>query len=270
MKVLFTGHQGFLGRELIPHLKEDFEIEIFSGDLTNHFEIMNFCESKSIEFIINAAARGGRRTLQDSELTFDNNLKIFKNLAFLQIPLITFCSGAVYGKHRSIIGPTEDDVGKVQPVDPYGRSKLEIWQIAQQLEHVTILRYFNVFGKFEDSNRFMKTNISNSINQKPLIVFQDFVMDFFYVKDSLNILKSILQRNIQVKDLNLVYMKKYSLSEICLLINRITGSNSEIKIVSENKGNDYFGNGNRLNQLNQQLNGLEYGIREFYRHLIID
>lgn len=57
MKILFTGHRGFLGRELIPPLSAKTEIITFKGDLLNYSQLAKFAVDNSISRIIHAAAR---------------------------------------------------------------------------------------------------------------------------------------------------------------------------------------------------------------------
>ena len=56
----------------------------------------------SIDFIIHAAVRGGRRIREDISDDFYNNVRMFEVLASQGIPMITFCSGAVYGRQEDI------------------------------------------------------------------------------------------------------------------------------------------------------------------------
>lgn len=267
MNVLFTGHRGFLGKELIPRLSEFFTIKIYEGDLLNQQELEEYFKQHSIDYIVHSAARGGRRTRLDTDLTYTNNVESFLNVSSLGVPTISFCSGAIFGKNRSIDGLSEEDVVRSNPTDPYGKSKRKIWEYAHEMNHITLLRFFNVFGTFEDSSRFMRTNILNSLNNNPLTVFQDFYMDFFYVEDAFCVVKEIIQNNIQIKDLNLVYDQKYSLVELCKLIIDISKSKSSIKIYSKTPGLNYYGDGSRLKGLGIKLKGLELGIEEFRQFL---
>jgi len=60
MSILFTGHKGFLGRELIPALSMLDEIVVFDGDLLDFEAVRIFAEKCSVTKIFHAAARGGR------------------------------------------------------------------------------------------------------------------------------------------------------------------------------------------------------------------
>lgn len=265
MRVLFTGHRGFLGKELVPRLSHDFDVRTFQGDLVDKKELTKFCLQNSIEYIVHSAARGGRRTRLDNHLTYTNNVQSFINVASLNIPTITFCSGAIFGKHTSIDGMSEDCVGPSSPIDPYGKSKHKIWELSQNLDYVSVLRFFNVFGELEDSSRFIRTNILNAINNRPLIIFEDITMDFFYIEDAFRVVREVILGNVSIKDLNLVYAQKNTLFDICQIIIEISRSNSVIQTLNRSVGLNYYGDGSRLERLGVPLAGLDIGIQKCHR-----
>jgi nucleoside-diphosphate-sugar epimerase len=129
MRVLFTGHRGFLGREIIPLLETSYDVVEFQGDLTNWRELSNFVESKGVNRIIHAAVRGGRRNKQETTDTLLNNLQSSFNIIKTQIPTISFCSGAVYDRRHSLDSVTESQSGDSVPADYYGLSKFIINKI---------------------------------------------------------------------------------------------------------------------------------------------
>ena len=55
MGVLFTGHRGFLGRELIPKLQEHADIKVFEGDVRNFSELYKFVKANKVKKVIHGA-----------------------------------------------------------------------------------------------------------------------------------------------------------------------------------------------------------------------
>ena len=47
MKTLFTGHNGFLGKELIPKLSNEYHISTYDGDILDYKKLNNFVESNA-------------------------------------------------------------------------------------------------------------------------------------------------------------------------------------------------------------------------------
>ena len=48
MNILFTGHRGFLGKELIPNLSTECKIFMYDGDLCDNSGLVNFVNKNSI------------------------------------------------------------------------------------------------------------------------------------------------------------------------------------------------------------------------------
>lgn len=265
MRILFTGHRGFLGRELIPILGDSFDVVEYQGDLTNWPEFDKFVEINKIERIIHAAVKGGRRNKIETTETLVNNLQAFFNVVKTQIPTLTFCSGAIYDRGRSLDSISENASGGVIPIDYYGQSKFIINKVAAWENAVSTLRFFNVFGISEGMDRFISFNLSQYANRKPMVIFTDFYMDFFYVKDLIPVLHAWLDGKILPKEMNLVYMHKYLLSDICAIINEL--SSYKVPVLQEGAPTEknYTGDGSLFLGLFPSTLGLERGIYEMYQ-----
>ena len=264
MKILFTGHRGFLGRELIPQLMKDYEVYKFEGDLRDFQKLNQFVTDNRIEKIIHAAARGGRRFKVDDYSVLEENLITSVNVLRLGLPTVAFCSGAIYGRQEKVSNVRESEAGKRFPHDFYGQSKFLFRQLVKENSEVKLLRFFNVFGISETPGRFLRTNITRYWNRQPMIVFQDFYMDFFYVYDSVPILKRWLSGEVIPSEVNLVYQEKYLLSDICIKVNELGPHKVPVQIDKQELGSDYCGNGSVLATMGFTLNGLDYGIRSMF------
>jgi nucleoside-diphosphate-sugar epimerase len=260
MNIFFTGHNGFLGSELIPHLQSTGHI-VYTGNLNlcDKKAVDRFCIVNNIEFIIHAAIKGGRRVAIDTAADFHNNVAMFENLQHLNIPMVNFCSGAAYDKNQNIHELSENDIGLNIPADFYGLAKYVISQRCMYIKHIKNLRFFNVFGPNETEDRFIKTNIRNYINNRNQIIFKDKYMDFFGISDTKKVIDLILQNfnDINIPScVNLVYTKKYTLSDICNTINTLSSYTVDVDIQTTGWDNAYTGNGTVLNNLNIQLDGI--------------
>ena len=144
MRILFTGHKGTLGRELIPYLRENHDVQCYDINYSSIENVNQFFRNREFDFVIHSAIRGGRRVRQDSAEDLYNNLMMFECLASQSIPMINFCSGASYGRKKDIDNVEEKDFGKLIPDDYYGLSKYLITYRSRQMRHVYNLRFFNV------------------------------------------------------------------------------------------------------------------------------
>ena len=270
MKILFTGQRGFLGRELIPHLEEQgHDVTTSNIDYSSDFNVNQFLRNREFDYILHAAIRGGRRIRKDTADDFYNNIRMFEVLASTGIPMITFCSGASYGREGDIYNATEDRVGKRIPTDYYGFAKSLITQRARQLNHVQILRFFNVFGPTSQKDMFTSANIRNYINRKEIVVFQDKYMDFFGIDDTKTVVDLYLKKaKILPKEINLVYEDNLMLSDVANMINELSDYTVPVKIEKNGMQNAYCGSGYLLNTMGIGLKGLKHQLRSTYEYLI--
>ena len=171
MTVLFTGHRGFLGRELIPELELQEDLVFFDGDLTDYDAVKSFIQGKSVTRIIHAASRGGRRNKVDTPQTLLNNVRATTNVLQFSLPTILFCSGAIYNREESVDNAQESNSLLSFPVDYYGQSKFIANSLAKNTSNSNILRFFNVFGPSEGFDRFISFNVSQYIKHKPMTIF---------------------------------------------------------------------------------------------------
>ena len=179
MNILFTGHRGFLGKELIPNLSTECKIFMYDGDLCDNSGLVNFVNKNSISKVIHAAAIVSNRFKKDTSEDLIQNLIMTLNVVNLEIPVLTFCSGKVYGYQDSIINVSEDNAGDRYPEDYYGQAKYIIRKLIQERQNVFILRYFNAFGFYESPERFVKSNILRYLKKEPMIVDQNIFQPYF-------------------------------------------------------------------------------------------
>jgi nucleoside-diphosphate-sugar epimerase len=265
MRLLFTGHRGFLGRELVPILRNDFEVLTFEGDYSVYEPVEKFVRENAVDKILHAAVRGGRRNKLDTQEILQNNIETTVNILRLHLPTLLFCSGAIYNRARSIYRAKEVDSLSSFPRDYYGQSKFLANSLAKNQPHCNVLRFFNVFGPTEGFDRFISFNISRYLDREPMIIFSDFEMDFFFVKDSVPVISSWLNGEQLPPEINMVYETKYLFSEICKFINSLEDYSVPIDIQDSGKKKHYSGNGELLSSLGFDFQGLEEGILQMYK-----
>ncbi len=157
----------------------------------------------------------------------------------------------------------------VVPTDFYGLSKNIISKLSVHYCGIVNLRIFGCFYHNESSTRFIKNNLVNYINHKPIIIHQDRYMDFFYMEDLANVVKYFLKNPVvNYKDINMSYVKKYKLSDIANIINELSTYKVDINIENKLFGLSYTGNGMQLNSLGLNLKDIEFGIKECYNKLV--
>ena len=266
MNILFTGHRGFLGKEVIPHLLKTHDVFYPDIDYTNKDLVDLFVKENDIDYILHAAIKGGRRVRQDIPDDFYVNMKMFENLAAQKIPMINFCSGAAFGRQKDIYLSEESQVGEIIPDDYYGFAKCLITQRCRQLDNVYNLRFFNVFGPQTPDNMFTSVNIKNYISKKEIVIFKDKFMDFFGIEDTKKVIDLYLSKQNLPKEINLVYDTKTKLSDVSNIINNLSDYNVSISFLEEGIDKSYCGSGELLKTLKIDFNGLEKEIKNCYEN----
>jgi len=253
MKILITGANGYIAKSLSKGLWEGssrpdiYLITRQDFDLTDREATNNWFEEKYFDVVIHTAIVGGNRLKKDNGEVFYQNLSMFYNLLsnkdkFGQ--LISFGSGAELG----------------YPTDPYGLSKNIINRIIQTELKFNNIRIFGVFDENELDRRFITPNIKRYINKEPIIIHQNKLMDFFYMKDLITVVNHII-KNPNIKEINCSYLQPYSLYDIASLINNLGSHKCEIKIKSDGMGDPYI---SKPQKLDLPLIGLEKAIKQIY------
>jgi GDP-L-fucose synthase len=271
MRVLVTGANGFIGKNLADALESECEVFRVTRDvvdLTDREAVDEFFKDKSFDVVLHCASTGGKRSVEDGPEVFHKNLAMFYNLRRNQFKygkMINFGSGAELDRHYSI--DKDSYFRDAYPLDYYGMAKNIILRLVENEDKCFNIRLFVVFGDNEDDARFIKTNIQKYINKEPIVIHQNRVMDFFYIDDLIELVKFYIGKPYIPEEINTVYSKKYSLLDIASVINEL--SDYKVDIITEEKGFGfaYVGKSTRLDLLNLPLKGLEQGIKETYNKL---
>lgn len=271
VKILLTGSEGFLGKHIYQKLK-GYNIVSPSKkdlDLTNTKETDIFFDKNQFDFVIHCAVSGGDRMFQDSIDCLSQNVAMALNLqrnksSFRK--LIHFGSGAELDRSLNISGDNNSIYDKF-PNDYYGLSKNIVARIFDNEENFYNLRIFNVFAENELPRRMIKYNINNYIENKPIVIHQEKMMDFFYIDDLITIISHYVEEKCNINEIDCVYKDKTSLSQIANIINNLSDHKVPVIVESKELTNDYLG---KYCEYFENVNffGLDYGIKKIYESLL--
>ena len=278
MNVLITGANGFLGRELDRIFSDDGYSVIKTSraelDVSKRQQVENFFHNNDIDIVLHTAIKGGRRGREVSFDDFIKNISMYKNLQDQSDKfklMFTFGSGAAYDRARDIDNIDEEKISERLPADYYGLSKnLIAREVINHNSNIVNLRLFGCFSAAEETNRFIKSALLNTVNNKPITIHQDKEMDFFHIRDLATVIQYYIENYDEnlPKDMNMCYDQKYTLKQIAERINCLT--KSKIKVILENKdlGRPYTGNPQRLLDLPVSLNGFESALKQTYKQIL--
>lgn len=253
-KVFLTGGSGFLGKNIKEQLKDKYEIYAPSSaelDLLSEIDLSKYLENKNFDVVIHAANKGGLRGNKVEGVLHDN-LRMFFNIIrakSLYGKLIVFGSGAEYDKRNQVADVKEEDFDLTVPVDEYGFSKYVMAKYAMNNDYITHLRFFGVYGKYEDfCTRFISNMICLALYDKPLKINQNVYFDYIYVNDAIKILEHTVERDMNFRCYNIGRGEKIDLLSLAQIVLRVMQKDLPIHIVNDGFGNEYSCNVSRLKE----------------------
>jgi len=268
-KILITGSDGYIARNIIKKFS-NYDLTLVNRSKLNLLDgklVKNFFKFRYFDAVIHTATSGGSRLNADSYNVFYENCLMHQNIlenASSFDKLISFGSGAELDR-RYDINPYAD-LMSAYPIDPYGMSKNFIAKSGLLNPNFYNVRIFNVFNNDELSTRMIKANIINYLNNKPIIIHQDKWMDFFYMDDLCEVVKFVIESNLNQKIINCSCQEKHKLSDIALMINNLSDHKVDIIVNDSSIGLNYYGDYN-LHLFDINLKEIEIGIIETYEVL---
>ncbi len=227
--IVITGAAGFIGSVVAAELnKKGYNDLILVDDFSKKEKERNYIDlnykalvdrniffdwfkenHEDVEFVVHLGARTDTTEFDWNvflKLNVDYTQTMFSLCAEYQIPLVYASSAATYGNGELGYDDSHDIVEKLQPLNPYGRSKNEVdkWILnrvetqgpASEPPFWAGLKFFNVYGPNEYHKGRMASVIFHSFNQinatgkvklfrshRPDFKDGQQLRDFIYVKD---------------------------------------------------------------------------------------
>ena len=226
--IILTGAAGFIGSVVAGELNnKGYNDLILVDDFSKKEKERNYIDLKykslvdrnnffdwfkenheEVDFVVHLGARTDTTEFDWNvfqKLNVDYTETMFTLCAEYQIPLVYASSAATYGNGELGYDDSHDVVEKLQPLNPYGRSKNEVdkW-ILKQEKHPPFwagLKFFNVYGPNEYHKGRMASVIFHSFYQinatgkvklfrshRPDFADGQQLRDFIYVKDIANVI----------------------------------------------------------------------------------
>ncbi len=280
MKIFLTGGSGFIGRNFLEVLGGQYDISAPSHaelDLLDAAAIKRFLGKGNFDVVVHAASVGGNRRQAGLAHVYEVNRRMFLNLAEQDKDferLIFLGSGAEYGKQADIKIVREENFGKRQPGDEYGKSKYFASEYIGRRKNMLNLRCFGVFGKYEDyKTRLISKSICRALFGLPIVVNQNAKFDYVYAPDLIGIIDYFINNKPREKFYNVGAGSSTELLELARMVKDATGGGVEIKIKREGMAREYTCDNGRLRA---EVAGLKFTphseaigkLMEYYRGII--
>lgn len=216
----------------------------------------------SVDVIVHLAANARVHELVEAPgQAVENYVSTFEVLNYareVDADIIFGSSREVYGNQQQTIFQ-EDDVPLERVPSPYTASKIGEESMIRAFSNCygissTILRFSNVYGRYDVSNRVVPLFISRANRDLPLTVFgSEKILDFTYLSDCIDgILATIKRSNkAQGETFNIASGNATTLVELAQTVVNILDSQSSISIESTRTGEvtQFVANINKARQL---------------------
>lgn len=256
MNIFITGSNGFVGthlKEYLTNLYSKYSLFTPSSselDLSNELAVDDYILSNKIDIIIHLANKGGDRTTANMKNVTEYNLRIFFNIAKHEKnvkKIISFGSGAEYGKHNPIIDAKEEDYLKSQALDEYGFYKSITSKYIEKSQKIVQLRIFGAYGEYENYRfKFITNAIVKNLLKLPITINKNVYFDYIYIDDLVKMIDWAIHNETKEKIYNVTTGTKIDLISLANLVNETSEFKSEIRVLNDGLNNEYTSNNQRI------------------------
>jgi nucleoside-diphosphate-sugar epimerase len=253
MVILLTGQSGFIGRNVLEHLRHRHEMlapRRQELDLMDCEAVARYLETHRVDAVIHCATTPGHRNAPQVPDLAARNIRMFLNLSRnsgLFGKMIYLSSGAIYDMRYDIVRAQEGAYTEHVPVDAHGFSKYVIAELLDACRNIVELRLFGVFGRYEDySIRFISNAICKSLYRLPITIKQNRRFDYVYVDDLVRVLEHFLENAATHKSYNVTSDETVELKSLAEDIKRYAAQDVDLVIQQPGMAPEYSGDNSRL------------------------
>ncbi len=273
MKILITGGNGFIGRNILQStIAQKYMIIAPSSkelDCRDQASVDDFFKKNQVDIVIHSAVKPGHRNAKDFNDLLKSNTMMFFNLerhSDKYKKMLVIGSGAIYDNRYYSPKMKESDYQNSIPVDDHGYCKYICEKVIEKSKNIYDLRVFGVFGKYEDySIRFISNAICKAIFDLPITIKQDRKFDYIDVDDFTDILDFFIENTPKYHSYNITPDNSILLSELANIVLNVSQKQLPVKIAQPGLGLEYSGDNYRLKEeMKKSLTPIETSIKKLY------
>lgn len=246
-KVLLTGGTGFIGKNILPILREKYQIDAPTRqelDLKDSVSVAEYVKNGKYDVIIQGANPNPVKNAEHdkADTMFEDSMRIFMNFYNVRDycgKLLYFGSGAEFDKMRDICKVKEKDVNESIPKDTYGLAKFYMNELARKSENVYNLRIFGCYGPYDHESKFLTHVIRCCLKGEDITIRQNCYFDYMQVFDLAKAIECLIEGFPLYHDYNVCSGVSISLKEIANKICEHMACTNKILIMSDGLNHEY-------------------------------
>ena len=249
-RILVTGSNGFVGKNLVERLKrqgaEVLTLADHDGrriDIRDQKRVMRIInEIRNIDIVYHLAAISSVPfSIENPRETYEVNvlgtLNVLELCRVCDVKKIVFASSYLYGSPQYM--PIDENY-PLQPTNPYARSKMLGEELCRAYNtdfevKCVILRPFNIYGGGQNANFLIPRIIGQLQYRKIKLKDPKPKRDFIYISDMINAFIKSAMFGGSFGVFNIGYGKSYSVEEIVDRIVRLYGENVKVVYSGERR-----------------------------------
>lgn len=271
-KILFTGGTGFVGKNVLPILRENHRVIAPTRqelDLNNSQAVKNYVINGEFDLIIHSANPNPVKNCvyDNSDNMFEDCMRIFMNFYNVRDyydRMLYLGSGAEFDKTIDMKTINEKEVHRSMPKDVYGCTKFIMNELSQHSENVYNLRLFACYGPYDHESKFITHVIRCCLEHEDITIRQNCYFDYLHVYDLAKIMLCFIEaKHLKYHDYNIASGTKFTLLEIAKMVREQMNSSSKIIILNEGWNKEYTADIGRITDefnINSQFLDLSKGI----------
>jgi nucleoside-diphosphate-sugar epimerase len=261
-KILITGSSGFIGKHLVPKLKEAgfevFAVNSTWGDVANPLTWVKF---PTVDIVIHLAGKSFVPASWSDPSSFIkcNLLGTIEALNFCKSnnASLIFLSSYLYGNPINLPIKEQDPINAL---NPYALSK----QLAEEAccfysksfsLDISIIRPFNVYGNGQPKD-FLIPSLIAQIKNSEIIKVKDLEpkRDYVYIDDLITAIISSVNTIKGYKIFNIGSGTSYSVAELIQILQKIAGTNLPVESVNERRKDEIMNTVADISKAKSELN----------------
>lgn len=221
-KVLLTGGTGFVGKNILPILRQSFEVMAPSRqelDMLDEAAVKDYLQEQHFDVVLHSANPNPVKNPKDDGRIpmLEGSLRAFMNLyqqRHLYGKMLYIGSGAEYDKRQDVVLGKEEEAVRSIPQDDYGFAKYIANVLASQSGNVYNMRLFACYGPYDHESKFITHVIHCCLRQEAVTIRQDCYFDYLHVFDLGRMLSIMIREPQKYKEYNMCSGQRASLREI--------------------------------------------------------